>query len=328
MTTPRASILRTTPAAVLSLDRGARVTALNAAAERLFSATATDAIGRPVTEVIGASLGDRLLPLFLRTASEPGMPHHLDVALPDGRTARLRASIGPLRDARGAASGMLLVAEEVGVPSEREERLRGALRRYIGATLAASVEERPSFVGIGATRRTLSVLHADVRGFSALAERRPPEEVADLLVRYHAAGFEALHGTGATVDRFVGDAVLAFWNAPTEQPDHARRAIAGALAFRHATRAVGDELAYGIGVHTGDAVVGNLGSERLMHYTAIGDTVNVAARLQSAAEARTILASAALVAAAGPGLDATRLGPIAVKGRDAPVDAYRVVALR
>lgn len=326
MADQRASLLRTTPSAVVSLDTSARVTAMNAAAERLFAVEAPAAVGRSVGDVVGPSLGERLTALFLRSASTPGVPHLLTVTLPGGRDARLRASIGPLRDQAGKATGMLLVAEETAI-AERERDLRVALQRYLGGALAATIEARPSFIDVGGTRRTVSVLHADVRGFTGIAERLPPERLADLLVRYHAAAFEALEPTGATIDRFVGDAVLALWNAPADQADHARRAVRGAIAFQAASLVAGGELGYGIGLHTGEAVVGNLGSERFMHYTAIGDTVNVAARLQSTADAGTILGSEALVRAAGPGIRSTPLGPLRVKGRDAPVDTYRIDAL-
>jgi class 3 adenylate cyclase len=129
------------------------------------------------------------------------------------------------------------------------------------------------------------------------------------------------------LDRFIGDAVLALWNAPRAQDQHVRMAVRGALAMRDATLAAGDDLGYGIGVHTGEAVVGNIGSEQYMNYTAIGDTVNVAARLQAAAAAGEVVCSAAALDAAGPGVRAVPLGPLTVKGRKHPVDTFRVEGL-
>ncbi len=194
----------------------------------------------------------------------------------------------------------------------------------MGETVAASIDARPSFIGVGGIRQEISVLHADVRGYTTIAEQLPPEAVHALLLRYHGAAVAALQREGATIDRYVGDAILAMWNAPAPQERHARLALRGALAMRDAATAVGAEMRYGIGLHTGDAVVGNLGSERYMHYTAIGDTVNVAARLQAAAEGGQVICSAATLAEAGEGLRVAPLGQLAVKGRMGRVEAYRV----
>jgi class 3 adenylate cyclase len=204
---------------------------------------------------------------------------------------------------------------------------KSALRRYVGADLAAAVDARPSLLDLGGRRQVVSVLHADVRGYSTLAERMEPEEVMRLLLSYHGAATAALRSSGGTVDRFIGDAVLALWNAPAAQEEHALMAVRGGLAMLAAAERTGATLRYGVGVHTGTAVVGNLGSESLATYTAIGDTVNVAARLQGGAAAGELVCSAATAEAIGPRLRATSLGAILVKGRSAPVEAYRVEGL-
>jgi class 3 adenylate cyclase len=308
---------------------------LNAAAERLFGQSAQEAVGRLYPAVFGPSLADRMVGLFLRAmrAADPSAAHLLAVTLPDGRRATLRANAGPLRDSTGALLGVFFVADEPaaaggatpGVPGDAD--LRQVLARYVGAAVADRIAEHPSFVGVGGVRQIVSVLHADVRGYTALAEALEPEEVSRLLLRYHGAAVAALAAEHATPDRYIGDAILALWNAPLPQEDHARLAIRGALAMRAATRALGLDLEYGIGVHTGEAVVGNLGSDHYLHYTAIGDTVNVAARLQSAALGGGIVCSAATLAAAGAGVRATALGALSVKGRKKPVEAFAVEAL-
>ena len=135
---------------------------------------------------------------------------------------------------------------------------------------------------------------------------------------------KALRDSGAVIDRFAGDAILALWNAPEPQVGHARLALHGALALQGAAREAGRDLGYGVGVHTGEAMVGNLGSSEYQNFTAIGDTVNVAARLQGYAKAGEVICSAAALAAAGEGVRATPLGALELKGRRAPVEAYRV----
>ena len=314
--------------AVVTIDTDGRITLVNAAARRLFSLDET-AVGQPYPRVLGASLADRLLRLVMRAARSTGAeePKTIEATLRDGRRCRLRAGAGPLRDAAGAITGVFLVAEEETPPnarSEAEGRAQAALRRYLGNAITDQILERPSFVGVGGTRQTISVLHADVRGYTTVAEALAPEAVLELLLRYHGAAVAVLQEAGATLDRYIGDTVLALWNAPNPQAGHARLALRGALVLRTATQAVGKELEYGIGLHTGEAVVGNLGSDRYMNYTAVGDTVNVAARLQSAAPAGGIVCSAALLADAGPGIQARRLGELTVKGRRQPVEAYSV----
>ena len=327
------------PSAVVAMDTDGRIVALNPAAEALLGPNAAEAVGRPYTEAFGPSLADRVVPLFLRASRGKGAPapQHVEATLPDGRRATLRASAGPLLDGAGALAGLIFAAEDQTEAASatqaatehatKEDRLRKALRRYMGADLAERVDARPSFTDLGGKRQEVSVLHADVRGYSTLAEGAEPEEVMRLLLAYHGAAVAALRSEGATVDRFVGDAVLALWNAPAPQEQHARMALKGALALLAAAGRTGTELRYGVGVHSGPAIVGNLGSDQLMTYTAIGDTVNVAARLQSGAPAGEVICSAATLAAAGDGVRAISLGALSVKGRASSIDAYRVEAV-
>lgn len=330
------ALLQVLPSAVVAMDTEGHIIALNTAAQRLFGTLDEEAVGRLYPDVFGSSLADRMVGLFLRVARshDPGRAQLLEATLPSGRRATLRANAGPLYDAAGRFTGILFAAEDHTMEASaaresqeyaaRAQHLRQALQRYLGDAVAAKVDTRPSFIGLGGVRQVVSVLHADVRGYTTLAEGMDPETVMRLLVNYHGAVVAALQAEGATLDRFIGDAVLALWNAPIPQEGHPRRALRGALALQVSARAVGNDLAYGVGVHTGEAVVGNLGSEHYMNYTAIGDTVNVAARLQSAAASGEVICSAGALAAVGEGVHATPLGALAVKGRKSPVEAYRV----
>jgi class 3 adenylate cyclase len=330
------ALFRTAPAAVVALDVEGRVMMLNARAEVLLSASSEGAIGLPYQALLGASLSDRFLKLFLQStrSADATAPLSIRATLPGGRRASLRASAGPIRDAGGAVTGVLFVADEE-LPSRPaspadaalESRLREALRRYLGAGIAAQVEARPSFIGVGGVRTHVSVLHADMRNYTTVAEALEPEATAALLLKYHGSVVEALQEQGATLDRFIGDSVLAIWNAPAPCEQHARAAIQGALAAQAAASRTGSELSYGIGVHTGDAVVGNVGNESFLNYTAVGDTVNVAARLQAAAGPGETVCSEAALEEAGGGVQTIALGPLTVKGRREPVKAYRLSGL-
>jgi PAS domain S-box-containing protein len=334
----RLALLKSTPTAVAAFDVEGRLTTLNGAAEQLFGVSSQQALGRLYTTILGPSLSDRLVGLFLHTArsGDPSQTREVRASLPSGRQVILRAAVGPLCDPRGRLLGVLLVAEDrtpdaeavaelqEGEATSRSRRLYQALQRYLGETVALQVDTHPSFASVGGLRKTVSLLHGDVRSYTTVVETLPPEEAMHMLLRYHGAAVAALRALGATLDRFIGDSILAFWNAPNPQADHARLALSGALALQVAARAVGSELTYGVGVHTGEVVVGNLGTSEYMNYTAVGDTVNVAARLQSAAAAGEVLCSAAALEQAGGGVRATHLGELVVKGRAQPVDAYRV----
>jgi len=326
------ALLQFNPSSVVLLDTEGRVRSLNRNAERLLSTTEADAVGKSYTDVFGESLSQRVFRLMLRGGAD-GEARAIEATLPGGRRAKLRATAGPLKDARGTVSGIVFVADEdtsspkLDALADQHVRLRDALRRYLGDNVADMVDARPSFVDVGGQTQTVSVVHADVRGYTAIAEQLPPDRVVSLLMRYHGAAAKAIRGTGGTIDRFAGDAVLALWNAPMQQADHVRLALRGALAMRDAAREVGTELGYGIGVHTGEAMVGNLGSEQYQNFTAIGDTVNVAARLQGQAKAGEVICSAAVLTAAGDGVRATSLGALELKGRRTPVEAYRVDSL-
>jgi PAS domain S-box-containing protein len=325
------ALLQFNPSSVVLMDSEGRIRSLNRNAERLLSTTEAEAVGKVYTDVFGESLSARVFALMLKgTRADVRL---VEATLPGGRRAKLRATAGPIRDERGAVSGIVFVADEdTSSPklvemAEQQERLRGALRRYLGDNVAEMVNARPSFVDVGGRTQTVSVLHADVRGYTTMAEEMAPDRVVSLLLRYHGAAAKAIKSKGGTIDRFAGDAILALWNAPSEQPAHVRLALEGALAMRDAAREVGSELGYGIGVHTGDAMVGNLGSDQYQNFTAIGDTVNVAARLQAQAKAGEVICSAAVLSAAGDGVTAAPLGALELKGRKTRVEAYRVEAL-
>ncbi|MGH8515912.1 MAG: CHASE2 domain-containing protein [Panacagrimonas sp.] len=177
----------------------------------------------------------------------------------------------------------------------------------------------------------LSVLFSDIRGFTALSETRPPQEIVDLLNRYFARQVAVVFRHGGTLDKFIGDCIMAFWGAPLEDPQHARRAVQCALdmerellAFRRELGEHGQDFDVGIGVHSGSAVVGFIGAEQKLEYTAIGDTVNLASRIEGLTRnvARVLVSSETAQACAGAGLNFISRGAFPVKGRARAVELY------
>jgi class 3 adenylate cyclase/DNA-binding NarL/FixJ family response regulator len=178
----------------------------------------------------------------------------------------------------------------------------------------------------------VSVLFSDIRGFSTLAERMSARDAADIIGRHLSAMAEVVLAHGGTIDKFQGDSVMAIFGAPNPQPDHADRALRCAISMqarqtelnRDGWGADVSELGVGIGVNTGQVIAGTVGGGGRLEYTVVGDAVNIAQRLQSEADGGEIVASATTVAAA-PGVPAESIGPRMVKGREEPVEVFRVV---
>jgi class 3 adenylate cyclase len=205
---------------------------------------------------------------------------------------------------------------------EREASTQ-ALRSYVPSGVADRIGSTP----IEQEEVEATILFSDIRGFSTLAERMPPKEVATLLARHLAAMAEVVLDHGGMIDKFAGDAVMAVFGAPDPQPDHAERALRCAMAMQRRQDQLNAEselpLDMGIGVNTGVVVAGTVGGGGRLEYTVVGDAVNVAQRLQSAAGAGEVIASATTVAAA-PGVDSEPAGAQEVKGRRESVEVYRI----
>jgi len=212
---------------------------------------------------------------------------------------------------------------------DRNELLRRALHRYVSKDVADTILGEPErYLRLGGEIRRVTVLFADIKGFVRFTENHPAEEAVSVLNRVFPALTSVVFENNGTFDKFIGDAVMAFFGAPVEQPDAARRAVETArrmqLAFAEllpSMNLASGELALGIGLHTGEAIVGNIGSELVMDYTAVGDTVNIAKRLQEEAWPGQVLLSQATYEEAGEP-PARRLGDRRLTGRSEPVTIF------
>jgi len=214
---------------------------------------------------------------------------------------------------------------------EREkQQIRQMFERYVAPSVVDRVLDHPEALRLGGKRQVISILFADIRGYSAFSERAEPEQVVEMLNTYFQLAADVIMAREGTLDKFLGDGVMAFFNAPQPQDDHVRRALDAAVALREAVAAWNNRqgqpgLTFGIGVHTGEAVVGNIGAARAMNYTVIGDAVNVAKRLQEYAAPGQILITDRVLAALGDSVRAHSLGMVQAKGRQQPVAVYAVL---
>ena len=198
--------------------------------------------------------------------------------------------------------------------------------RFTNPHVARQLVERG---GIDTGRREVTLLFSDIRGFTTLSESRSPEEVIALLNRYFSLQVDVVFRHGGSLDKFIGDCIMAMWGAPLDDPDHARRAVACALdmadtllAFKRELGADNTDFDVGIGLHSGPAVVGLMGSEKRMEYTAIGDTVNLASRIEGLTKdaKRRICVSRDTADRCGDAFDFVSCGTFPVKGRAQPVE--------
>jgi adenylate cyclase len=217
----------------------------------------------------------------------------------------------------------------------REQRQKRRLSRFFSPAVVAEIIRHKDDAKLAADRRRMTVLFSDIRGFTSMSERMPPEEVVTFLREYLTVMTEAVFKHGGTVDKYIGDAIMALYNVPFEAPDHARRAVRTALEFQERLRPLaerfaakyGGTLACGVGIHTGDAVVGTIGSEQRLEYTAIGDTINLGSRLEGLTKEFSVpIIMSEATAAEVAGLFGTRdLGEVTVKGKAIPVKIYAVL---
>jgi adenylate cyclase len=192
----------------------------------------------------------------------------------------------------------------------------------------------------GGERRHLTVLFTDLRDFTAYSEEHEPEEVVEILREYLTAMVDIIFKHGGTVDKFIGDSILGIFGAPIQYPDHAARACLAAFEMAEQLRVLQERwkaegktpLRMGIGVSTGEVVVGNLGSEQRFDYTVIGDAVNLGARLESANKdfptQHHIIISESTYREAKEILEVNPLGEVVVKGKRDPVPIYELVNIR
>ncbi len=213
--------------------------------------------------------------------------------------------------------------------------IKGAFKHYLSPAVIEQIMKNPDQLRLGGERRTLSIFFSDLAGFSTISEKLEPQELTQLLNDYLSDMTDIILDEGGTLDKYEGDAIIAFWNAPLAQPDHALRAARAALrcqrklAERRAEfqERTGVELYMRIGVNTGDVVVGNMGSRDRFDYTVLGDAANLAARLEGANKqfgTATMLAESTW-SGVGAHLAGREIGRITVVGRKTPVRVYEVL---
>ena len=229
-----------------------------------------------------------------------------------------------------------LVVEKYLLEKLRRRKMLSTFKQYMAPQVVDKLTKGNDFeIKLGGEKRDVAVMFVDIRGFTPMSENLQPEQVVQILNEYLTLTTESIFKHNGMLDKFIGDATMAVFNAPFDLEDYLYEAVATAWDIKSGSDELGKKLmeqfgrtvSFGIGVNCGDAVVGNIGCEFRMDYTAIGDTVNTAARLESRAKPGQILISEALYKALEDRIEAEEVGEMELKGKSNKIMVYSVTAI-
>ncbi|MGQ4810063.1 hypothetical protein NKDENANG_03509 [Candidatus Entotheonellaceae bacterium PAL068K] len=306
-----------------------RILKVNRAMERLGGFRAAEAVGKTVEEVFADYHG---LPLseFADEVERQGTitlrKHRLYTD--DGREFHQYIKGQVFYNHQGENRGVIVIVDDI----SRTELLQETFSRYLSPQVLEQVLNLKQPPALQSTRRDLTVIFVDIRQFSRFAERHQPEEVVEALNQYLNITVEILFAHQGTLDKFLGDGLLAFFGAPLPQADHPQQAVRAALALQGAITDLNTErrrrgqatLDIGIGINSGEAIIGNIGSEKRMEYTVIGDMVNVAQRLQALAQGGEIRISDTTLSSVASLVTVYNTTEERLKGRQQPVRVHSI----
>jgi PAS domain S-box-containing protein len=317
---------------VITADVQDQITLCNRAAASILGHASAEIVGRTVQEIL-PSFADEILPQLdlVRKSEQPIVGLELSQNLPERGYVDWRFNLSPLKDAGQKTQGVAIVLDDM-TEQKKLEAQRSLLQRMVSPAVLDQID--PNSLKFGGKKLDITILFADIRGFTAYSEKHTPEELVAVLNRYLAAAAEAVLANEGTVDKFLGDAVMAWFNAPPPQPDHTLRAVKTALAIREAIIALHKELPeeahldFGVGIHYGEAVLGWIGTEKRLEYTAISDSVNTCKRIQENAARNQILISRYAFERVKDQVDAQPFLPLTLKGKTQLLEAYEVLKLK
>lgn len=240
--------------------------------------------------------------------------------------------IMPMYSLLGAQYGAAVSYQRY-VERQKRRQVQAMFGRYVSSRVVDQLVKNPDMANPSGRKERLTMFFSDIRGFTSMSEKMAPEEVQRLLSEYFTEMTRILFQHGGTLDKFMGDAVMAFFGNPEPQPDHAVRAVLMALDMQEAIAALNKKLeaegrntiGVGMGINTGDVTVGNLGSKDFLDYTVIGDAVNLACRLEQNAKAGEIIITQATYDEVKQAVEVEQMEPIKVKGKVEPIPIYRVL---
>lgn len=316
---------------VITTDELDKVTLFNRAAETILNITAAQVVGQEYTNALPAFDGTLSRYLNEVKTTDKAFAYETRPSVPGRGMVDLSLNFAPLKDSARATQGVAIVLDD---HTERK-RLRSKFELFQKMVSPAVIERLdPEALRLGGDRRIVTCLFADIRGFTNFSEYLDPVQLLDVLNRYLGAAADAVLLHEGTLDKFLGDAVMAIFNAPEQQEDHTLHAVRAALQMRndilalHEVMAPQYRLSFGIAINYGEAVVGLVGTKQRVDYTAIGDTINTAKRIQENAKAGQVLLSETAYDQVKDYVIVNVLEPIKVKGRVQPVQVYELIGMK
>lgn len=318
---------------VISLDFQGKITAFNQAASQILGIDSQAAIGKSYARIFfGYSGNDEMNDAVIQAikAWDSSIYREIDFLRKDGTRAPLALMSSTLRDADNSEMGVLIVLHDLS-EARRYSALKTMFSRYVARQVVENILSSENLTLHG-EKRNVSILFSDIRGFTSMTEQLEPTQVVSILNAYFSYMIDIIYHYEGMLDKFLGDGIMCIFGAPIDQPDHALRAAWTALAMQRVLaefnqRSQGPQqplINIGIGINSGDAVVGNVGSEKRLEYTAIGDNVNLAARLQAIALGGQILISESTYQAIKHAAVVKKLDPVKIKGKEQEVQVYEL----
>jgi adenylate cyclase len=316
---------------VITADVQGIITLCNQAAESILN--------RSATSLLGSSLADWFTQLApdldrkIRAVQEQDQ-RFLGVEVNPEVDSRgmlnLVLNLTPLKAAGQDTRGVAIVVDDL-TEKRRLEAQRRLFERMVSPAVIDALD--PDSLELGGRRAEITTLFADIRGFTSFSESMDPETLVSVLNSYLAWAARAILEEEGTIDKFLGDAIMAWFNAPIPQPDHTLRAVRAALAIREGIMALHRDmppeyqLSFGVGIHSGEALLGLVGTQERLDYTAIGDCVNTAKRLQeNAARGQILISQVAAKHVAGK-VELKDVPPVQAEGKQQPIQAFEVLGL-
>ncbi|GAK57388.1 adenylate cyclase [Candidatus Vecturithrix granuli] len=326
-------ILQSMNNGVISLDFQGKITAFNQAASHILGIDSQLAIGKSYASVFfGYPGNDEMNDTVIQAIKTWDSPiyREIDFLRKDGIRAPLALMSSTLRDADDSEMGVLIVLHDLS-EARQYSTLKTMFSRYVAKQVVENIVSSGNLTLHG-EKRNVSILFSDIRGFTSMTEQLEPTQVVSILNAYFSEMIDIIYQYEGMLDKFLGDGIMCIFGAPIDQPDHAVRAACTALAMQHTLEEFNQRqheqqqplIKIGIGINSGDAVVGNVGSEKRLEYTAIGDNVNLAARLQAIASGGQILISESTYQAIKHVAEVQKLEPVKIKGKEQEVQVYEL----
>lgn len=316
---------------VITADVEEKIILCNRSAERI--------LGQPADLMVGRCLNDCLPPIAselanyiteVQTNNQPILGIEMAPTLDNRGRVDLIFNLSPLKDANQTTQGIAIVLDDL-TEKKRLEAQRQLFERMVPPAVIKQIDLNK--IQLGGERAKITTLFADIRGFTSFSESLAPEQLVSILNLYLAAAADAVLAQEGTLDKFMGDAVMAIFNAPISQEDHTLRAVRAAIGIRDALQKIHSELppdfqlGFGIGIHYGEAVLGLVGTEKRIDYTAIGDSVNTAKRIQENAAEGQILITKDAYKYVKEFIRANPVEPIRAKGKKELIEAFEILDL-